>query len=155
MQASSKPMNIAKTINQYDENCVYFCDSIHNTIMTDGLFMRILYSNAFMTLSGVYLIIHISNLTCEKYYNKYKCIFNPTDHNEMIQSVQEIESRLLVKSGIKNKTPQYKIHDLLKNGNIKIFHEISLRDKNNFILKISGVWETQHHYGLTYKFIHA
>ena len=50
------------------------------------------------------------------------------------------------------KTPQLKISEQLKNGNIKLFNTIDQSD-SSFIVKISGVWETQYHFGLTYKFI--
>ena len=146
-------MNIAKRLEQYKEFYVYFCEPIKNNIMTDSNFIRILYSNEFMTLSGIFLIININDMICEKYYNKYKCVFNPNYHNEMIQKIKQIEENLLQKCDIQNKTPQYKIYEQLKNGFIKIFHEVNPKQTNNFIIKISGIWETQNSYGVTYKFI--
>lgn len=146
-------MNIAKRLDQYNEDCVYFCEPIKNNIMTDSNFIRILYSNEIMTLSGIYLIININDLFCEKYYNKYKCIFNPNNHNELIENIRKIEETLLCKVELQNKIPQYKIYEQLKNGIIKIFHEIIVKQNNIFLLKISGIWETQYSFGLTYKFI--
>jgi hypothetical protein len=146
-------MNIAKRLDQYKEFYVYFCEPIKNNIMTDSNFIRILYSNEIMTLSGIYLIININDMLSEKYYNKYKCVFNPNYHNEMIQKIKQIEENLLQKCDIQNKTPQYKIYEQLKNGFIKIFHEVNPKQTNNFIIKISGIWETQNSYGVTYKFI--
>ena len=54
---------------------------------------------------------------------------------------------------IKNKISQLKIHEQLKNGNIKLFNEVTNKNNCSFILKISGIWETHSNYGLTYKFI--
>jgi hypothetical protein len=51
------------------------------------------------------------------------------------------------------KTPSYKIYDQIKSGYIKVFSDVTNRQNNSFILKISGIWETQNNYGLTYKFI--
>ena len=146
-------MNIAKRLEQYNEDYVYFCEPIKNNIMTDSNFIRILYSNQIMTLSGIYLIININDLVCEKYYNKYKCIFNPNTHNDLIENIKKIEETLLFKINIKNKSPQYKIYEQLQNGIIKIFHEIISKPNNSFLLKISGIWESQYSFGLTYKFI--
>ena len=146
-------MNIAKRLEQYNEDYVYFCEPIKNNIMTDSNFIRILYSNQIMTLSGIYLIININDLVCEKYYNKYKCIFNPNTHIELIENIKKIEETLLFKINIKNKSPQYKIYEQLQNGIIKIFHEIFSKPNNSFLLKISGIWESQYSFGLTYKFI--
>jgi len=38
-------------------------------------------------------------------------------------------------------------------GNIKIFTDHVDYNKKTFILKISGIWENEINYGLTYKFI--
>ena len=59
-------MNIVKTIEQYNEDSVYFCDPIKNNIMTEGNFIRILYSTPIFILNGVYLSISINQLTIEK-----------------------------------------------------------------------------------------
>jgi hypothetical protein len=146
-------MNIAKRLDQYNDYYVYFCEPIRNNIMSDSNFIRIIYSNNFMTLSGIYLIININDMLCEKYYNKFKCIFNPINHIEVIEKIKEIEYNLLTKVEIKDKNPDYKIYEQFKNGFIKIFYEVIPKQTNSFILKISGIWETQNSYGLTYKFI--
>ena len=49
--------------------------------------------------------------------------------------------------------PKFLINDQLTVGTIKLFEP--RKDKNSFILKISGIWETDTHYGLTYKFLTA
>ena len=146
-------MNIVKTLDQYDENCIYFCDPIKNNVMNDGNFIRILYSTPTFVLNGIYLLIRLNDIMVEKYYNKYKCIFNINNHKDIIEDVKTIEDSLLKKINIKNKFPQNKIYDQLKNGNIKIFSDVNPKTyTNSFLLKISGIWETETHYGVTYKF---
>ena len=146
-------MNIVKTIEQYDDRCVYFCDPIKNNIMNDGSFIRILYSTHYLQLNGIYLLVVINDVVCDKYYDKYRCIFNVNTHKDLINNLKNIEENILKKIAIKNKLPQHKIYEQFKNGNIKIFNDIVDKLSHSFILKISGVWETQHNYGLTYKFI--
>jgi len=149
-------MNIVKTIDQYNENFVYFCEPIKNNIMNDGNFIRIIYSTPLFVLNGIYLSVNIGYISIEKYYNKYKCIFNVTTHKEIIENLKIIEEGLLKKYNIKNKIPQYKINEQFKNGNIKLFLENADKLSNsNFMLKISGIWETDCHFGLTYKFLKA
>ena len=146
-------MNIVKTIEQYDESNIYFCEPIKNNVMNDGMFIRILYSTPLFVINGINLFIALNDIITEKYYNKYKCCFNPLNHKEMIDNVKQIEENLLKNVNIKNKIPQFKIHEQIKNGNIKIFSENIEKINNNlFMLKISGIWETDTHYGLTYKF---
>jgi hypothetical protein len=147
-------MNIVKTIEQYDENNSYFCESIKNNIMNDSVFIRILYSTNFFVMNGIYLYVNLNIINIEKFYNKYKCNFNVALNKELICKIKMIEENLLKKININNKMPQYKIFEQLKNGNIKIFCDNNIIKTNNqFILKISGIWENVQHYGLTYKFM--
>jgi len=146
-------MNIVKQIDQYDENNVFFCEPIKNNIMTEGSFIRIIYSTHNIVLNGIYLLVMLNDITCEKYYTKYRCNFNVTIHRNIIDNVKIIEENLLRKFEINNKIPQFKIYEQLQNGNIKIFTDIGNKSTASFILKISGIWETQYNYGLTYKFI--
>lgn len=146
-------MNIVKTLDQYDENYIYFCDPIKNNVMNEGNFIRILYSTPSFVLNGIYLLIRLNDIIVEKYYNKYKCIFNVNMHRELIENIKTIETNLLKKINIKNKFSQNKIYEQLKNGNIKIFSDINVKPyTNTFLLKISGIWETESHYGVTFKF---
>ena len=144
-------MNIVKNMNQYNENNVFFCEPIKNNIMNDGNFIRILYSTHNILLNGIYLLISLNDVICEKYYNKFKCCFNPNNHKDIIDNMKIIEENILKKIDIK-KIPQFKINEQLRNGNIKLFNNIDT-DECSIIIKISGIWETQHNYGLTYKFI--
>lgn len=146
-------MNIVTTIEQYDDNCVYFCEPIKNNIMNDGNFIRILYSNTLFVLNGIYLLVTLNSISCEKYYNKYKCMFNVSLHKEIIEKLKIIEEEILKKIDIKDKIPQYKIYEQLKNGNIKIFNNVENNMSCSFMLKISGIWEINDSYGLTYKFV--
>lgn len=145
-------MNLVNTIEKYNNNNLFFCEPIKNNIMTDGNFIRILYSTNMVTLNGVYILINLTDTICEKYYNKYKCTFNIINHKELIDKIKSIEEEILKKYKT-TKTPSYKIYEQIKSGYIKVFTDTTNLHKNAFILKISGIWETQNNYGLTYKFI--
>ena len=147
-------MNIVKNINQYDEHNIYFSEPIKNNVMIDGFFIRIMYSTNLFVLNGITLLIPLNDIYIEKYYNKYKCSFNVNTHRELIENIKSIEEKLLKDVNIKNKIPQFKVADQLKNGNIKIFLENIEKITNNlFMLKVSGIWETATQYGITYKFL--
>ena len=53
-----------------------------------------------------------------------------------------------------NKTPQFKVKEQVTNGCIKLhLPNLAFDTKNvSLVLKISGIWETEFNYGLTYKF---
>ena len=146
-------MNIVKNIDQYDENNVFFCEPIKNNVMNEGSFIRIIYSTHNFVLNGIYLLITLNDITCERYYTKYKCLFNTILHKEIIDNFKIVEENLLKKYEIIDKIPQDKIYEQLKNGNLKLFTDVGNKSVCSFILKISGIWETQYNYGLTYKFI--
>jgi hypothetical protein len=147
-------MNIALNINQYDINNIYYCDPIKNNVVSDGTFVRIIYSTKLLVTNGINLCIPFYDVVVEKYYNKYKCSINVTNNKSTIESIYYIEKEILNKINTKNKIIQMKISDQLKNGNFKIFSENI--DKSSsaqlFILKISGIWETDNYIGLTFKF---
>lgn len=146
-------MNIVKRIEQYDKKNIFFCEPIKNNVINEGNFIRILYSTNNVVFNGIYLLITLNDLTCEKYYNKFKCIFNVNTHKDLINDIKIIEEDILKICAIEEKIPQFKIYEQLKNGNFKVFSDISNKSVCSFIMKISGIWETQLNYGLTYKFI--
>ena len=150
-------MNIALNINQYDINNIYFCDPIKNNVVNDGIFIRIIYSTKLFVTNGINLCIPFYDVVTEKYYNKYKCSINVINNKNTIESIYYLEREILYKVNTKNKIIQTKISDQIKNGNFKIFSENIDKPNNNnnnqlFILKISGIWETDNYIGLTFKF---
>jgi hypothetical protein len=79
-------------------------------------------------------------------------MFNVVDHKNIIDKIKLIEEQILDKLKLQNKTPQYTIYDQLKHGYIKMHNEYNSPNMN-FVLKISGIWESNTHYGVTFKFI--
>ena len=145
-------MNLAKKLDQYNEDYVYFCEPIKNNIMNYGNFIRIIYSTSLFILNGIYISLNINYSSIDKYYNKFKCSFDVNQYKEITDKLYTIEDGLLKKIGILGKIPHYKIYEQVKNGHIKAFSETD-KIGNTFLLKIAGIWETDSEYGLTYKFI--
>ena len=83
-------MNLVKSISQYNEDNIYFCEPIKNNVMNEGKFIRILYSTHNIVLNGIYLLIHINDITCDKYYNKYKCNFNTLHNKDIIENIKTL-----------------------------------------------------------------
>jgi hypothetical protein len=146
-------MNIVTTLEQYNEDYVYFLEPIKNNIINNGVFIRIIYSTSIFTLNGIYINIRIKCNTIDKYYNKYICSFDISKYKELIDKIRIIEEGLIKKITIPGKTPQYKIYEQFKSGSIKVFSDTVEKISNSFLLKIAGIWETEYEYGLTYKFL--
>ena len=146
-------MNIVQKIDQFQDVFVYLFEPIPNNIVPNGKFIRILYSSPHVCLTGIYLFISLQNIIVEPYFNKYKCSFVPFLHKKLIQDIFTIEESLLKKVNLPNKTPLFKITEQFKKGNIKLFSDCI--PTGSFILKISGIWETDFFYGATFKFLNV
>lgn len=145
-------MNVALNKNDFNINNIFYQNSIPNTVMEHANFIRILYSNELITINGVFIKINMKINNIEAFYNKYKCIFSANDNTETTNAIKEIE-RQIIDNYQTNKTPVYKIREQLNSMSIKIFTETNVRKiPSEFILKISGLWETPTEYGITYKF---
>jgi hypothetical protein len=148
-------MNVVIDIDEFEIENVFFQDSVKNTVMDDSNFIRTIYSTNLFTLNGIFLKIAINTLSVEKYFNKYKCSFDKVLNAAEVSKIVSIEECILNRINIKNKRATYKIYDQLECGNIKLFTDSTDRRINNqYILKISGIWETEREYGVTYKFAH-
>jgi len=147
-------MIITNRIEQYNDEYVFFSESIKNNIIKDGYFIRIIYSNELFSLNGIYINIDFVFTYIEKYYNKIRCLFdiNININRHFMGLIKNVEYNILKKVDIKNKTPQYKLYDQIKSGEIKIYDDNVNANYNKIVLKITGVWETSNQYGITYKF---
>jgi hypothetical protein len=146
-------MNIVKTFDQFDEKFIYYCDPIKNNIINDGNFIRIIYSTHQFSMHGITLLISLQNVCIEKYYSKYKCTFNVDIHKDLIENIRKVEESILRSANVSDKIPQFKIYEQVRNGNIKIFSDTIEKTNSKFMLKISGIWENEKFYGVTYKFV--
>ncbi len=146
-------MILVKDIEQYNLDHVHFSNAIKNNIMKNGNFIKILYFTPSFKLNAIYLKINIINYLNENNIYRNNYIFNPFLHEELIEKIKNIEIEILSKSGIVHKIPECELYKKLMSGNIKIMTDIIEEKFDNFIIKISGIWENGNHYGLNYKFI--
>ena len=149
-------MNVVLKEDQFNINNVYYIEPIQNIIMDNSEFIKIIYSTPDITLNGIYLLIELKHTTREKYYKKIKISYDINSSKIMLNKIYEIENMLLNKYYIKNKIQRKIIFNTLNSGVIKIFPNNDtdfISNNNSFILKISGIWENETEYGLTYKLL--
>jgi len=153
---------------------LFFMEKKRNIIM-DGFFTKIALSNTFFTMNGLYVSVRISqkqtdspalesDIECE---NKYFIFFDPytIDNRHTTETIIEMEEKLLSMYGVnaESKTPIYLFKTQLLNGSLKIHHPMCMKDSacrstkesektQQYILKVSGIWENAYNYGITYKF---
>lgn len=146
-------MILVKNVEQYNLDNVNFANAIKNNIMKNGNFIKILYFTQSFRLNGIYLKINIINYLNENNIYRNNYIFNPFLYEALIEKIKNIEIEILCKSAIINKIPECDLYKKLMSGNIKIMTDIIEEKFDNFIIKISGIWENENYYGLNYKFI--
>ena len=147
-------MNIILELDQFNINYVHYQEPVKNTLMDNSNFIRAIYSNNTFMLNGIYLRFNLNINSVEKSFNKYKCMFNKNSHAKEISALCSIEKEMLEKLNIPNKVPLFRIREQLVNGYIKLFTDNGTRKQNNeFIIKISGIWENNNEYGITYKIV--
>ena len=148
-------MNVILTQDEYDISHIYYNEPIQNTVMNNSKFIKMIYSNEYIILNGVYLIKKIKNTTKELYFKKIKVKYDINNNKDLLKFIFEVEENILNKYPSLKK-PKKIIYDTMITGAIKLFpNDIDdlNNGKNSFILKISGIWEDQNEYGLTYKII--
>ena len=150
-------MLIALAPEQYKPNTIMFSEKIKNNILNNGYFYRIYYSDEYFTSNGLFIYFNLKNVKIEKYFNKIKCIFDKKANTKIISFIKNLEISILKSLPIiANKIFVHRIEEQLNNNFIKIFSnsEWSHETKSNIniLLKISGVWENNGEYGITFRF---
>jgi hypothetical protein len=156
-------MNLIIKIDDIKLENIFFLDTKENIIM-EGNFTKIIYSNECFMMNGIYLDLSINIFNIEKIMNKDYYRFNPLypENINLIKKISKLENQLLeyYKNNfhISSKI-NYLLSKQLHFGNLKIFKEytkniIEIKEKkNNYILKISGIWENYNEFGITYKLL--
>lgn len=129
-------MNLTLDFNNIEYHNIYFHEAIKNTVITDSNFIRLLYSDKYFVLNGLYINLDI------KYINNAK--------NIMLLTRLEKELLDLYNSNTKH---NYKLKDQYLNFFDKYQSNNNLNNSPNIILKISGIWENNTGIGITNKFI--
>jgi hypothetical protein len=147
-------MNVIIEKNKFDVNKIIFLDSVKNTVINNGYFYRLLYSDEYFSLNSIYFTLDIKTRSIDRYFNKVKFIFDIQQNEKEIKIFEKIENDLLKKMNIPKKKPVFKIKELFRNNFFKLFHNSSESIySNRLLLKVSGIWETSSEYGITYKII--
>lgn len=132
--------------SEYDMKNIYILPSKSNYILKHSLYRKILYSNKYITLNGIYIDVKLDKLQYFKKYNKYFLRFTNT-LEDIITLEKEILSKISLK---KNHNTILKTTIETKRFIIDSKYTIS---SNHFILYISGLWENSYEVGLIYKLI--
>lgn len=160
-------MNIVLNAHNIDiDNCIQFLDAKMNNIM-DGKFTKMLYSDEYTSLNGLYVLCNLTRFTgIPIYKNNFVFCPNTSTNYPIIQQMILLEKRIILLykqyTGC-NKKHIYLLQNQLHSGTIKVYqeniikfdqlHSTHLSMNPIYVIKISGIWETSDTIGITYKFL--
>ena len=164
-------MNVVISTTEYNLSQIYFTEKKPNTHIPKSTFNRITYSTNDFIMNGVYIQFELYIRQIEQNFNSniYNSYFDPFhEHNDKLISIfQNIETGILEKwlrlenytatEPVLTRNMATDIIQQLRKGVISVWkNDLQYSDKpqfQHFIIKISGIWENDDGYGLTYKFI--
>lgn len=168
-------MNLLCNLSTFQKNNIFFLE-IKKNMVINGLFTKIVYADYMISLNGLYLHcpLEYSNIYQDNSSNeineihftdtkKINVLFsNNGIHNlNILKELYRIEHEIIehYKEYFKiQKTNTYSLRNQLKTGiikvNVKYIPTINQENIIPFILKISGIWETDTNIGITYKIIY-
>ena len=151
-------MFLSLTPEQFKIHYILFSDKVENKVINNSDFYRIMYSDEISVMTGLNIFFSLSNINIERYFQKVKCSILDSNNTKIINVLKEIEQLILQKFNILNtdKKCVLNIASQLKNNYIKIYTNkyISYGNKTrlSLLLKISGIWESESEYGITFRF---
>lgn len=159
-------MNIVLTIDDFIIENIHFLETKDNIIM-DGNFTKLIYSDPYIIMNGIYIYCPIELTKI----NKNIAYYEVQPNIEIISKILEIENKILQyykkiyslkedEEREKKELREISINKQLFTGTLKLnsFSPIingytEFNNKGHLILKLSGVWENNNNIGITYKFL--
>jgi hypothetical protein len=128
-------------------------EKVKNNVIENSYFYRIYYGDNEFTSNGIVIYYKINYEKIERYFSKSKILFKELANINFINSLIKIEDTLLDLLNIKNKKKSYLIRDQIINGYLKVINNnVPLNNNSVYVLlKISGFWETNDNYGITFR----
>ena len=96
-------MYIGLDVDSIDLNNLIITDAMHNTVIENSNFMRVMYSEEDVAFNGLYINCNFSDSTIEKYFQKYKCMFNQLTNKALVDRMSRFEAEILAAAAIPNK----------------------------------------------------
>jgi hypothetical protein len=159
-------MNFAIDIPRFNINHLLLLEKRQNIVM-NGYFTKLNLSTEIFTMNGLFMTFPIDINECITTKTRQTISFNPYSPNniQIIQCLSKIEVHILDFYNINNLQHCKKKQVLVKHlqggsmrfyidredNSDKVFKKTTNSD--NYILKISGIWETNNEIGITYKLL--
>jgi len=157
-------MNIIIDISNYNLGYTYFLDSKRNMVI-EGTFSKIVYSNQYFTLNGIYIHLPFEVESIDRNLKKYILKFYPSSkiNTPIVQELNRMEHKIIEyfkqMNGVNHKKSSYSLTKQLFSGSLKVYKDYTRNitsDSNiTYVIIISGIWETCEEVGITYKVVES
>lgn len=136
-----------------DFKYIFLGNTINNRILENGKFTRIYYSTPLCSFNGIYTLLDIDDIIESNRNNAFnnKLIINVEKNSVLLNNIKQLEEKILKVVESKNKTLTRNIYNDLIKGVLKLNYKNNIGN-SKIMLKISGIWETEDSYGLSYKY---
>jgi hypothetical protein len=161
-------MNFAVDIQHLLTNNILLLESNPNIVIS-GSFTKVNYITEWFTMNGLYIMFPVEPLDISGMGTKLHLKYNPyTPYNaSMIQELIKLEHKLLdmyIYTRNANLTKHISLSRQLQMGNIKVYKEMTAGiiapppsgfHIKSYMIKVSGIWESNDECGITYKLFEA
>ena len=151
---------ICEPLESINYESIIINEAVKNSVLQYNNFYKLIYSTNIVVLTSIFIIFELTHVSIEN----DSISFNKNNTNfEVFNKLIALEEYLL-KLLNSHKTKLYKFKEIYDNKTFRfVFNEFNemlennvntINTKNyNFVLKISGLWESKESVGLTFKFI--
>lgn len=129
-------------------------------IIVNGTFTRLLYSNSFFVMNGLFFEFPIVDYRIVNNNQHSELVFSPYKDTNMsyVSDFVKIENGLLTNYNMihsTNKPFSLVLSKQLHSGNMKLYRNLQKKKihPQQLVIKISGIWETDSEIGLAIKLL--
>lgn len=145
-------MNIIFNHNDFDISKVYFITPIKNRLLSNSSFYKLFYTPPLFILNTLYIKLDLKNIFIKQLDTKICLSFNTDKNKYIISKIKDIELLILKRLPL-NKVKILNCSNQLHKGFLYVNNVYKTVTKiNTLYIKISGIWESEKEYGLSYKF---
>ena len=144
-------------LDNYKPSEFYFLEPKTNLIM-DGIFTKMIYTSKHFTMNGVYFYFPIQYSLIEQ-NNINKCFLYFEDdvvqNKYLLEAVRKLETQILLHyANFTNKRKQsnLNLYNNLLTKRMRV-NDVSSSKTKQILLNMSGVWETETSFGITFKWV--
>ena len=137
---------------------IHFLDKKTNIIM-DGVFSKIIFSDSHIIMNGLFFDFPIKHIMTNRVYSRDILQLDVISNKDILQKIIDIERQLLhyysQYFNVQNKIITCNLKNQIQNGYVKYYksYDSTSETKNQFYIKISGIWENSKEIGITFKII--